>query len=73
MSSESMPITDLTNKAYSAESIIAPIYDDWVCRLSSLHFRPVKGNVPNRFHRFMQKLILGIEWTYHPVNSKDWR
>lgn len=70
---EPVPITNLTNKAYSTESIIAPIYDDWVCRLSSLHFRPVKGNVPNRFHRFMQKLILGIEWAYHPVNSKDWK
>lgn len=29
----------------------------------ALKIRPLKGKEPNRFHRFMQGLILGFKWS----------
>lgn len=37
----------------------------WVADLTpggSVQYRAPKGNVPNAFHRFMQRLCFGIHW-----------
>ena len=37
-----------------------PIWEMTLCDSSDVLFRVAKA--PNRFHRFMQKLVLGIQW-----------
>lgn len=39
-----------------------PKASDWQCRVANITYRPVAGKEPNRFHRFMQGLILGLKW-----------
>ena len=43
-----------------------PEYSDWECHLFGMHtgiiVRPIKGNVPNFFWRWMQYLIFGNKW-----------
>lgn len=40
---------------------------DWECEMfgmgkSGIVVRPLKGDVPNAFHRFMQRLFFGNKW-----------
>lgn len=40
-----------------------PEKSEWRCHLvSGVIFTPDKGNEPNRFHRWMQRLAFGIKW-----------
>jgi hypothetical protein len=52
----------LTDTQY--RSLELPKYSKWYCE----HFpgyvvRPLEGKEPNRFHRYMQRLLLGWKWT----------
>jgi len=35
---------------------------DWYAVICGVQYHPEKGNVPNAFHRFMQKLAFGVKW-----------
>ena len=35
---------------------------DWECELCGVHFTPFVGDVPNIFHRWMQRLFFGCVW-----------
>ena len=40
-----------------------PEYSEWSCYLlENTIFTPVKDDVPNRFHRWMQELCFGVKW-----------
>ena len=45
-----------------------PVYSEWNCRLfgaastDGIHYRPVKGRVPNRFVRWMMKVCFDCTW-----------
>jgi hypothetical protein len=46
-------------------TLTIPEPSGWVAYLvpgGAAQFRPTKGNVPNAFHRFMQRLCFGIRW-----------
>lgn len=44
-------------------SISFPQYSDWRVTIGgTIVITPVKGKEPNRFHMFMQWLVLGFEW-----------
>lgn len=53
-----------------------PEHSDWVCYpfgkqdSYNLIYRPMKGQEPNAFHRFMQKACFGIHWEKQK-NDKD--
>ena len=40
-----------------------PSYSDWSAKIGSVKYYPEKGDEPCAFHRFMQRLILGIKWS----------
>lgn len=46
----------------TADMFTVPEYDNFICKLPGLQFRPLKGTTPNVFHRLMQRLFLGIRW-----------
>lgn len=39
-----------------------PEKSEYTLHCANMAYNPDKGCEPNRFHRFMQKLILGFEW-----------
>ncbi len=39
-----------------------PKLSDWVADISGHEWRPLRGEEPNRFHRWMQTRLLGIRW-----------
>ena len=44
-------------------TITYPKYSDWKCTIAGgLTFVALEGQAPNRFHRFMQSIILGFNW-----------
>lgn len=49
-----------------------PEYSNWQCHLfganpgEGLCYRPLKGNEPNRFWRWMQFICFGNRWVLHP-------
>ena len=51
-----------------------PEYSDWHCRMfgavegEGLKWNPTKGNVPNFFWRWMQKICFGNHWY---INRKE--
>jgi hypothetical protein len=46
-----------------AFSIVKPEPSEWVCRITrDLTLHPNKGNEPNWFHRWMQRLAFGFKW-----------
>lgn len=52
-------------------AFFVPQLDDWECQLfgmgpSGITVRPRKGNVPNRFWRWMQYLCFGNKWVRVP-------
>lgn len=48
---------------YECAILSVPHYT-WQMKISpNTYFNVVEGSQPNRFHRFMQKLCFGIEWS----------
>ena len=51
-----------------------PEASEWKCYVfgypgnpsGSVIFHPLKGQEPNRFHRFMQELCFGVRWVKEP-------
>jgi hypothetical protein len=46
----------------SIHLIEPPQLSDWRGHICGVDYIPTKGNEPNRFHRFMQRLAFGIVW-----------
>lgn len=46
---------------YEFATISAPTYL-WKIKIGNITIPVEKGSEPNRFHRFMQALILGFKW-----------
>lgn len=40
-----------------------PEWSDWRCKFMDFTYIPEKGKEPNRFHRFMQEILLGVKWS----------
>ena len=38
------------------------VLSDWTADISGYEWRPLAGEEPNRFHRLMQSMVLGIRW-----------
>ena len=51
----------------AGECISLPTLSNWKCELcgikNGITIQPMEGNVPNRFWRFMQYILLGNKWT----------
>ena len=43
--------------------IANPPPPEWKMKVANITYHCPKGKHPNAFHRFMQKLILGFEWS----------
>lgn len=44
----------------------------WQMKISpNTYFGVMEGNQPNRFHRFMQKLCFGIEWSRNDSKEQN--
>jgi hypothetical protein len=43
-----------------------PKYSKWVGEVAGVLHRPLEGQEPNRFHRFMQRVLLGVKWSKVP-------
>jgi hypothetical protein len=39
-----------------------PEKSDWQAVICGVTYKPYKGQEPNRFHRWMQRLAFGIKW-----------
>lgn len=50
---------------------------DWVCFVAGsrigigIGYRPRRYEEPNRFQRWMHKLLLGNNWVYMPLDAQD--
>ena len=59
------------HKSPSVHSIELPELSDWTCHLfgkkpedtNGIVYKPLVGQVPNAFIRYMHKIILGSTWT----------
>lgn len=56
-------------KPFKPETLKTPEMSDWTCYLFgkpgngfTLKYFPKKGQEPNRFHMFMQRLCFGFTW-----------
>ena len=58
-------------------TITQPEYSDWKCYLfgsdekNGIVYRPIKGQAPNFFVRYMSNLVLGCKWI--KIKEKDLR
>lgn len=39
-----------------------PERSNWRVEICGVHYHPVKGQEPNAFHRWMQRLAFGFRW-----------
>jgi len=65
---------NLTNSACNLAFCEAD-YSEWTCYLfthagAGITYRPLKGKVPNAWHRFWQRVILGHRWV-RDANLKE--
>lgn len=44
-------------------TINIPDASEWSVKSNGIMYRPNKGDEPNAFHRFMQRLAFGFKWT----------
>jgi len=49
-----------------------PEKSEWKCYLTGdTVYHPMKGAEPNRFHRFIQRLLLGFKWVKSTWPDKE--
>lgn len=61
--------TDPYDDSTSNHNLLGPVESGWECWMfgsspesGGICWKPTKGNVPNWFHRWMQKLLIGNRW-----------
>lgn len=54
---------DITSSSLRYTKFELPKQSDWQCKFMDFTYVPNKGKEPNRFHRFMQRVLLGVKWS----------
>lgn len=53
---------DITSSSIVYTKFRLPERSEWECRFMDFTYIPTKESEPNRFHRFMQMVLLGVKW-----------
>lgn len=66
-------MTNETDKFHAIRTIHLPTPAGWKARVlggaNPFYVIPAEGGVPNRFHRWMQRLAFGIVWEKDPPET----